>query len=93
MISYKLYTTFNQRLHFGKHKGEKLSHVLLKDPKYLKWCIQNIPNFYMSPSLAKKILNVVNGKARLNVREYCPEYLSEPRRDPGRMVRVITNNT
>lgn len=30
---------------FGKYKGEQLSKVLERDPKYFKWCVYNVDGF------------------------------------------------
>jgi hypothetical protein len=40
----KVYTK-RDRLSFGKHKGEQLIDVIVGDPHYLTWCIENIDGF------------------------------------------------
>lgn len=30
---------------FGKHRGESLGYVVQTDAQYVRWCMNNIPNF------------------------------------------------
>jgi len=46
----------NDVLKFGKYKGRIFSEVVTRDINYLKWCIENVPTFQLTPE-AKKLLN------------------------------------
>lgn len=39
----------------GKYEGETLADVFEKDPKYIKYCQDNIDEFYVSPSVMKDL--------------------------------------
>lgn len=39
----------------GKYEGETLAEVFEKDPKYIKYCEENIDEFYVSPSVLKEL--------------------------------------
>ena len=40
---------------FGKYEGETLAEVFEKDPKYIKYCEENIDDFYISPEVLKEL--------------------------------------
>lgn len=40
---------------FGKYEGETLAEVFEKDPKYIKYCEENIDDFYISPDVLKEL--------------------------------------
>lgn len=40
---------------FGKYEGETLTEVFEKDPKYIKYCEENIDDFYVSPGVMKSL--------------------------------------
>ena len=40
---------------FGKYEGMSLAEVLMKDPGYLKYCKENIDEFYISPSAEREL--------------------------------------
>lgn len=40
---------------FGKYEGSTISEVYQKDPKYIKYCEDNIDEFYVSPSLMREL--------------------------------------
>lgn len=40
---------------FGKYEGETLAEVFEKDPKYIKYCEDNIDDFYISPDVLKEL--------------------------------------
>lgn len=40
---------------FGKYEGETLAEVFEKDPKYIKYCEENIDDFYVSPGVMKSL--------------------------------------
>ncbi len=42
--------------HWGKHKGTSVEAVILADPNYIQWCLDNIPEFCLSVG-AKHSLN------------------------------------
>lgn len=42
--------------HWGKHKGVHVETVILTDPAYIQWCLDNIPEFCLSEG-AKRALN------------------------------------
>lgn len=46
-----------KKLDFGKHNGELFCDVLVEDPTYIYWCIQNIPEFSLSPEVVKQIMD------------------------------------
>ena len=35
----------DHKLTFGKHKGKTIEDVLEDDPRYLRWCMENIDDF------------------------------------------------
>lgn len=46
----KKLTTYNlnDKLSFGKHKGQTIRQVLQSDPSYLLWCVEKLDRFAMS---------------------------------------------
>jgi hypothetical protein len=40
---------------FGKYEGMTIAEVYEKDPKYIKYCQDNIDEFYVSPSVLKEL--------------------------------------
>lgn len=40
---------------FGKYEGLTIAEVYEKDPKYIKYCEENIDEFYVSPSLKRDL--------------------------------------
>ncbi len=40
---------------FGKYEGQTIAEVYEKDPKYIKYCEENIDEFYVSPSLKRDL--------------------------------------
>ena len=40
---------------FGKYEGLTIAEVYEKDPKYIKYCEDNIDEFYVSPSLKREL--------------------------------------
>ena len=40
---------------FGKYEGMTIAEVYEKDPKYIKYCEENIDEFYVSPSLKRDL--------------------------------------
>ena len=40
---------------FGKYEGMTIAEVYQKDPKYIKYCEENIDEFYVSPSLKRDL--------------------------------------
>ena len=40
---------------FGKYEGLTIAEVYEKDPKYIKYCEENIDEFYVSPSLKREL--------------------------------------
>ena len=40
---------------FGKYEGETLAEVFEKDPKYIKYCQENIDDFYIAPDVLKEL--------------------------------------
>gem|GEM_PF-547732 len=40
---------------FGKYEGETLAEVFEKDPKYIKYCEENIDDFYIAPDVLKEL--------------------------------------
>lgn len=40
---------------FGKYEGKTIAEVYEKDPKYIKYCEDNIDEFYVSPSLKREL--------------------------------------
>lgn len=33
---------------FGKYKGKTIEHVILQDPSYIDWCLDNITSFKLT---------------------------------------------
>lgn len=40
---------------FGKYEGQTIAEVFEKDPKYIKYCEENIDEFYVSPALKRDL--------------------------------------
>ena len=40
---------------FGKYEGMTIAEVYEKDPKYIKYCEENIDEFYVSPSVKREL--------------------------------------
>ena len=40
---------------FGKYEGQTITEVYEKDPKYIKYCEENIDEFYVSPALKRDL--------------------------------------
>jgi len=64
---------------FGKYEGETLAEVFEKDPKYIKYCEDNIDEFYVSPSVMKemKTLSRDNRLMNANLDEMSDDELQE----------------
>ena len=45
---------------FGKYEGETLAEVFEKDPKYIKYCEENIDDFYIAPDVLKELRDFMN---------------------------------
>lgn len=55
---------------FGKYEGQTIAEVYEKDPKYLKYCEENIDEFYVSPSVMRELKSMnrsINDSALLDV--------------------------
>ena len=46
------------KLGFGKHKGKTVEEILEDNPTYIRWCINNIETFVMSPEDTKEVLEL-----------------------------------
>ena len=42
-------------LTFGKYKDRTIEYILVVDPKYLEWAIDNIQGFKLSKSVLRKL--------------------------------------
>lgn len=54
---------------FGKYEGMSLAEVYEKDPKYIKYCEENIDEFYISPSVRRELKSMsrsINDSALLD---------------------------
>ena len=54
---------------FGKYEGMTIAEVYEKDPKYLKYCEENIDEFYVSPSVMRELKSMnraINDSALLD---------------------------
>ncbi len=51
-------TTFNlnSKFTFGKYKGKEVEPIIVQDPTYVKWCINNVEFFELSDR-AKSLLD------------------------------------
>lgn len=36
------------KIWFGKHKGKRIVDLIIENPKYIDWCMQNIERFHLS---------------------------------------------
>ncbi len=45
---------------FGKYEGKTIKEVFEKDPKYIDFCLNNIDEFYVSPSVLKELKSISN---------------------------------
>lgn len=55
---------------FGKYEGMTIEEVYQIDPKYIKYCEENIDEFYVSPSVMRELKSMnraVNDSALLDV--------------------------
>ena len=55
---------------FGKYEGMTIAEVYQKDPKYLKYCEENIDEYYVSPSVMRELKSMnrsINDSALLDV--------------------------
>ena len=52
------FTTIDDIFQFGKHKGLPLSAVILTDPDYIYWCLDNIRDFRLTVSAIGQIREV-----------------------------------
>lgn len=52
------FTSLDTLFDFGCHKGETLSDVISREPSYINWCANNIPEFYISDKTILEIKNV-----------------------------------
>ena len=55
---------------FGKYEGMTIAEVYEKDPKYIKYCEENIDEFYVSPSVKRELKSLgwaSNDSALLNM--------------------------
>ncbi len=55
---------------FGKYEGQSIAEVYEKDPKYIKFCEENIDEFYVSPSVMRELKTMnraINDSALLDV--------------------------
>lgn len=55
---------------FGKYEGMTIAEVYEKDPKYIKYCEENIDEFYVSPSVKRELKSLgraANDSALLNM--------------------------
>ncbi len=43
---------------FGKYEGKTLAEVFEVDPKYIKYCQDNIDEFYIAPNVLKELKTV-----------------------------------
>ncbi|MCR5037194.1 MAG: hypothetical protein K6A73_07730 [Bacteroidales bacterium] len=64
---------------FGKYEGETLAEVFEKDPKYIKYCQENIDEFYISPEVLKELRSTSRDNKLLNANldEMSDEELAE----------------
>lgn len=52
------FTSLDESFDFGCHKGETLSDVIEREPSYINWCANNIPEFYISSRTIVEIKSV-----------------------------------
>ena len=55
---------------FGKYEGMTIAEVYEKDPNYIKYCEENIDEFYVSPSVKRELKSLgraINDSALLNM--------------------------
>ena len=43
------------RLRFGKYKDEFIEDVIIEEPEYIQWCVENLDNFLLSNDLYKAL--------------------------------------
>jgi len=56
MLNEKEKITLDSKLEFGKYCGSKISEILVKDPKYIKWCLEK--NIFGLSENDKEILEI-----------------------------------
>lgn len=64
---------------FGKYEGETLADVFEKDPKYIKYCQENIDEFYIAPDVLRELKSASRDNKLLtaNLDEMSDEELQE----------------
>lgn len=55
MANYYYFDSLISNFTFGKHRYEPLCKVLLYDPEYIHWCVDNINTFYINPDIKSQI--------------------------------------
>jgi len=50
----------HDKIKFGKYKGESLQFVIVKDSRYLNWCIENVRGFELNDECKKMIKDYDN---------------------------------
>jgi len=51
---------------YGKYEGETLAEVFEKDPKYIKYCQENIDEFYVSPNVLNDLKTISRDNRLMN---------------------------
>lgn len=49
------FSSLSQTFNFGKFSGLTLNEVMVNNPSYITWCIDNISDFCMTPDLINHI--------------------------------------
>lgn len=44
-------------MNFGKFKGFTIEEILIINPSYFHWCLNNIPDLYFSEELYREIIS------------------------------------
>lgn len=66
-------TTFK----FGKYYDEPLYFIIWRDPSYIYWCINNIPDFTITPEVLSQIRNLFPNFIITNEFKHHVDYLDE----------------
>ena len=47
--------SLNNRLRFGKHFGETIQEVIVNDPEWLEWALDNVVGMKLTPEAEKEL--------------------------------------
>lgn len=78
----------DDKMPFGQYEGEELHTLVGLEPRYLNWCIHNIPKFFLDTEVLEALAKEEAGPALSVVADAADEIEPKPRPSFGPWIKI-----